>query len=213
MAENGPKLSIFHRPFHHHSNKKYIVFTYFIYHYINLTRPNQKQLIKSGTYWIQLAKTSKNWLKINKTLNFWLTFSPLQQCLKYMVFTYFKFIIITTSSGQIKNISWSQEHLACNFEKQAIWKTSTKLKGQNSQFLIDICNTTPMLEIHGPYIFYSSWHHLHLTKSRTSYQVRNILNVTCKNKQHTWQNIGKTFSFWLAFSPSHQCFHTKCLFI
>ena len=54
--------------------KKYIVFTYFIYHYINLTWPNQKQLIKSGTYWIQLAKTSKNWLKINKTLNFWLTF-------------------------------------------------------------------------------------------------------------------------------------------
>ena len=113
------------------------------------------------------------------------------------------------------NLIWSnQEYLMKSGTScMQLWKTSTKLKGQNSQFLTNIYNITPMLEIHGPYIFYSSWHHLHLTKSRTSYQVWNILNVTCKNKQHTWQNIGKTFSFWLAFSSSHQCFHTKCLFI
>ena len=61
---------------------KHILFTYLIYDYINFIWPNQKQLIKSGTYWIQLAKTSKNWLKINKTLNFWLTFSPPHQFFK-----------------------------------------------------------------------------------------------------------------------------------
>ena len=59
MAKNRSKLSIFHRPFHHHTN-------------------------------------SFNTWSLNIV-----------------------FIIITTSSGQIKNISWSQEHLACNFEKQA----------------------------------------------------------------------------------------------
>ena len=130
---------------------------------------------------------------MGKLLVFSHTFSSLHQCLKYMVLTYFLhyhfdrhfhhhthawntwslhiiFIIISTSSDQTKHISWSQKHIECNLQCQAnTWQKKAKISIFDINFTI-----TPMLKIHGHYFFYSSWRHLHLTKSRTSKQVRII---------------------------------------
>ena len=64
----------------------------------------------------------------------------------------------------------------------------------SSSFLTDIFTITPMLEIHGLYIFYSSLYQPHLTKPRTSHEVRNILKATCNIKQ-THDKNGKTLNF------------------
>ena len=82
----------------------------------------------------------------------------------------------------------------------------------SSSFLTDIFTITPMLEIHGLYIFYSSLYQPHLTKPRTSHEVRNILKATCNIKQ-THDKNGKTLNFWQTFHHHTNAWNTWSLHI
>ena len=78
------------------------------------------------------------------------------------------------------------------YSNQLVKTNPKRLKmGKHSQFSIDLFTITPMLVIHGLNLFYSPLYQAHLTKSKTSHQVRNILKATCNNKQtqgRRWAN-------------------------